>query len=47
MSRYTCKQDKTTINIITGKDHSKGFDTVSESDPRIPMKVGVKGAFRK
>jgi len=45
--RYTYRQGSSTINIITGKDHPKGFDTVSESNPKIPMKVGAKGAYRR
>jgi len=45
--RYTYKRGARTINIITGDFHVTGFDTVSESDPRIPMKVGAKGAYRK
>jgi len=44
--RYTYKQSSTTI-IITGNDHPKGFDTVNESDPSKPMKIGTKGAYRR
>jgi len=45
--RYSYTRDAQTINIITGKYHSRGFLTVHESDPRIPMKVATKGAFRR
>jgi len=45
--RYTYRQGASTINIITGKDHPKGIDTICESDPTLPMKIGVKGAYRR